>query len=904
MGEQGGDGGSTGEPDSLLAAIAAAPDGKPAEPLARVAHFRIVGPLGSGGMGVVYRAEDETLRRLVALKVLRDASVSEESRQRFLREARSAAAIAHPNVAVVHQIGDDAGRVYIAMELVEGESLRDRLERGPLDVATARDLALQIARGLAAAHDKGIVHRDLKPENVMITPAGVVKLLDFGLAKSAERPSAEALAQARTETLVTSEAGRILGTPQYMSPEQAMGDPLDVRSDVFSFGVVLYEMLAGTRPFAGTTARAMLLAITRDPPPPLRERAPAVDERTEAVVLKCLAKAPDDRYRSGAEVVAALAGQGSPGATTESRMDVPPTTRAEAAQTRRTVPRNGLFVLGAVGLVAVAAGWWLANREASSSPPSSSSSAQASASAAPGPIAITDHPPPRTGSPEAAAEYAAAMQAYRDAAMSVGNLKLTQATKLDPNFAAAQLRLLFYEAMSRDMARRRFAAASQNRASLSERDRDLLGVAEALVLPGTVDHAEATRRIRVVASRWHDDPEVALVAGMQLGFAGELPAAFAELDRALALDGHFALALHERAVFQSDSGDGDGVLATAEQCLALSPTAAACARRRAEVFATRGQCEPMEREARRAITAEPNSAYAHGYLVDALAARRVPVDAVRDAVLNAVRFEDEADRPASTEILEGRLALYTGDLAAAFAHELEADRLLRKNDPGLQDYLPIVYEEEIGERPKSVRLAEEFLRHVAAGVGVDVEAGDLSFVLAELRLAGRMGEADFARKRDVWVAQAGSATRTHGEADDSAWVDFYARPATTPAQAREAIAALPRFVPLPRDIGNPGTWTAREEAIGRVYLLAGDLDDAIEHLRLAAGSCGVLTNLHLYVRAHEELGEALAAKGDTVGACAQYGVVLSYWGNARPRSVTADLARAGMRRLGCASAKP
>ena len=203
-------------------------------------------------MGVVYRAEDETLRRTVALKLLSDTGGDEETRQRFLREARSAAAITHPNVATVYQVGEADGRPYIAMELVEGESLRTRLGRGRLDVAAARELATQMARGLAAAHGKGIVHRDLKPENVMITPEGVVKLLDFGLAKPAtERviSGTTDVGLAKTETLVTSDAGRVMGTAEYMSPEQAVGEPLDVRSDVFSFGVVLYEMLAGSRPF-------------------------------------------------------------------------------------------------------------------------------------------------------------------------------------------------------------------------------------------------------------------------------------------------------------------------------------------------------------------------------------------------------------------------------------------------------------------------------------------------------------------------------------------------------------------------------------------------------------------------------------------------------------------------------
>jgi serine/threonine-protein kinase len=299
----------------------------------RVAHFRIVGRLGEGGMGQVYRAEDETLRRTVALKLLPDASGNEEKRQRFLREARSAAAISHPNVAVVHQVGEADGRIYIAMELVEGENLRARLARGRLDVATAKDIAVQIARGLAAAHDKGIVHRDLKPENVMITPSGVVKLLDFGLAKSGiEKPPPSGkteAALAKTETLVTSDEGRIMGTPGYMSPEQAMGEALDVRSDVFSFGIVLYEMLSGTRPFAGASTGAVLVAIVRDSAPPLRERVPEVDEATEALVLRCLSKPPSGRFENAAAIVKALAGQMPPMATTPSLTDVESIARRE-----------------------------------------------------------------------------------------------------------------------------------------------------------------------------------------------------------------------------------------------------------------------------------------------------------------------------------------------------------------------------------------------------------------------------------------------------------------------------------------------------------------------------------------------------------------------------------------------
>jgi formylglycine-generating enzyme required for sulfatase activity/dienelactone hydrolase len=261
-------------------------------------HFEITDKLAEGGMGVLYRARDTRLGRTVAIKLLRPEVVADPERtQRFVQEARAASALSHPNIVTIHDIGEDRRRgTWIAMECLDGESLRQRLERGRLAVEEALRIALEVARGLAAAHAAGIVHRDVKPANVMITNSGLVKVLDFGLAKLvASDGTAE---DSRAPTLSSppfTRLGVLLGTPAYMSPEQAEGRPVDARSDVFSFGALLYEMLAGRRPFEGASELSLLSAILRDLPPRLRSLRPEVDPRVEKLIDRCLAKHPAAR---------------------------------------------------------------------------------------------------------------------------------------------------------------------------------------------------------------------------------------------------------------------------------------------------------------------------------------------------------------------------------------------------------------------------------------------------------------------------------------------------------------------------------------------------------------------------------------------------------------------------------
>ncbi|HEX7616692.1 MAG TPA: protein kinase [Thermoanaerobaculia bacterium] len=274
-------------------------------PGSQLGPYEILSPLGRGGMGEVWRATDTRVDRAVALKVLPEEFFeSEERRGRFGREAKLLASLNHPGIATLYSFEEIVGRHVLAMELVEGDDLATRISSGPLSPEEIHSFALQIAEALAAAHEKGIVHRDLKPANVRLTSGGRVKLLDFGLAKRADEPSAGS--EDATATAALSEAGAVMGTVPYMSPEQVSGRPLDARSDLFSLGIVLYEMASGRRPFAGGSTAELASAILRDPPPPVgRVRADLPEELAEAIG-RCLEKNPQDRFSSARDFLAAL----------------------------------------------------------------------------------------------------------------------------------------------------------------------------------------------------------------------------------------------------------------------------------------------------------------------------------------------------------------------------------------------------------------------------------------------------------------------------------------------------------------------------------------------------------------------------------------------------------------------
>src|SRR3990172_7042820 len=256
-------------------------------------------------MGVVYRALDTKLDREVAIKVLPPELVVDATRRRrFVQEAKAAASIHHPHIATIHEIDEAEGVHFIAMELIQGEKLSEALARERLSVSRTLELATELAEGLAKAHEKLVVHRDLKPANVMITEEGHVKIIDFGLAKLVEpfRPLAGGASEAETGHRGETDPGQILGTVSYMSPEQARGEAIDHRSDIFGFGVVLYEMLTGTLPFRGKTGTDTLSAILRDPTP--RLSGIESSEELQHVVNRCLAKDPEERYQTTKDLLA------------------------------------------------------------------------------------------------------------------------------------------------------------------------------------------------------------------------------------------------------------------------------------------------------------------------------------------------------------------------------------------------------------------------------------------------------------------------------------------------------------------------------------------------------------------------------------------------------------------------
>lgn len=340
-----------------------------------ISHYRIVDKIGLGGMGVVYKAEDIRLGRFVALKFLPEELANDpQLRERFLMEARAASALNHPNICTIHDMGEDGGRAYIAMEFLDGHNLKDLVGRGPLPTPQLLDIAVQVADGLEAAHAQGIIHRDIKLANIFVTNSGRAKILDFGLAKrTTPKQSSSAVAGDGEAEPETNSGRSVLGTAAYMSPEQALGKSLDLRTDIFSFGIVLYEMATGQAPFMGDTTGVLLLSIVQGTPLAPRQLNPGVPEGLQAIIQRCLEKEREQRYPNVAELRADLrklqqsagtqeAGQPKPSASSQKAAEKPPfgsTTnlKLEVSPARKRSKLKKAALLIALLLLGTIGGW-------------------------------------------------------------------------------------------------------------------------------------------------------------------------------------------------------------------------------------------------------------------------------------------------------------------------------------------------------------------------------------------------------------------------------------------------------------------------------------------------------------------------------------------------------------------
>jgi serine/threonine-protein kinase len=313
-------------------------------------RYRFLEKLGAGGMGEVYLAEDTKLNRKVAIKFIQPGSApDDQANRRLLREARAAAMLDHPNICAIHEVGEEAGRSFIVMQYLEGETLDLRIKREPFNLTHALGIAVEVADALSDAHAHGIIHRDIKPSNVIVTPRGQAKVTDFGLASTGSGARA---AESETQSLLTS-ADAVMGTVPYMSPEQLTGDQVDARSDIFSFGVTLYEMVSGRRPFASETTAATASAILTQEPPPLTRYRADLPEELQRIVRKCLEKDRERRYQSAADLKVDLDSLRRDTLSGSSQL-----TAAGVAEARSKRHRILAMAAVAAGVIVVIGGWY------------------------------------------------------------------------------------------------------------------------------------------------------------------------------------------------------------------------------------------------------------------------------------------------------------------------------------------------------------------------------------------------------------------------------------------------------------------------------------------------------------------------------------------------------------------
>jgi serine/threonine-protein kinase len=914
--------------------------------------------LGEGGMAQVYRAHDPRLHRRVALKVLRIDSVASFTAGRsdsdpasnastlIMREARAAAALDHPNAVSVFDVGEAEGEVFLAMELVVGKSLRSYVGDASVPWETKLRWMVDAARALSAAHERGLVHRDVKPENVMVRPDGVVKVLDFGIAKrvKVDVASGTTLDDPKTQSLL----GGLVGTPWYLSPEQIRGEAVDGRTDQFSWGVMTYELLTGQLPWPkGVDGFQLVLAILNKVPDPPSKLLPDLPSIVDATITKTLAKSPAQRFEAMEYIVAALEAVASsslriwanvPASATSKTDPAPPpepavptqrtdmvfesaTASALAGQAERGAPggattqpsrrpapppatlRRPVLVAGTL-MAAAAAVALLAARLTRAPQPGPASPA----SAAPSTVAtaITDLKPPVSSVPEAIAAYRTFQQSFRDADWRAARTALEDAVARDPTMAAAQLRLAYMQSLQstdEGHVRATFMLAERHRATLDERDTALLDALEPYLQREPSDPVESERRLEAMHARWPLDAEIAYVLGSVRYDRGDFAEALQGMDAAVAIDPAFAQAWSARGGVLAYLGRLDDARTALDEARRKSRTATEPLWYSAEIAEQQGRCADEEAATREWLSRDPDDWFGYQYLASSLAAEGKPTDTVRTA-LEQKWVREGADERAKREPIEhAELDVLTGDFASAQARLDELEKHLAA-EPGAQAHaesqaLLLRVAEESGQTDRVRAVASSYLARKDAWSPphrvdeVSMFLDPVPEMLVALARVGAIDEAQLDRQRAEWLAT--WRAKTSAAYLGYLWIAGWAASTSTHDQAEAALRAQPEFGALPRFVP---TFPANV-LVGHAYRLAGRTDDAIDALRRGVAACTMLGEGLRTTRGSFELGQALESAGDTAGACTAYGVVLARWGHAKPRSVTADRARARWSAIGC-----
>jgi serine/threonine-protein kinase len=915
--------------------------------------------LGQGGMGAVYRARDLKLQRLVALKIMaprdpsgRPSGVTSDGAARLLREARAAAALNHPNVVSVYDVGEVDGAPFIAMEIVLGRSLRACMT----DASQADKIRwlVDIAKALGAAHEHGLVHRDVKPENVMVRTDGVVKVLDFGIARraqSAETPAADA---AILPTLTGQ--GVVMGTPLYMAPEQIRGEDLDGRTDQFAWGVLAYELLSGKIPWGRTDdVMALVAAIVTREPERLDRIAPVVASAVADVVHRALAKGVADRFATMGDVAAAMLAASGTNASeiaspkseprtggekkiesvdralvaTEAAISDPALVATEAAprtdpalvatEAALSVPRVeaaapspppsksrrvlliGLAIAAIGGVIGALS---LRSTGAKEKESATIASAADSANAPAGAVACKDAPIPQSKSADAVAAYRRGIQAWCDGNFGRMRLDFQKATELDPAMAAAHLRLgdIMFGEGDVEKARLELQLANQLRETLTPFERDMLAWDEALAMHESPDWNESLRVLDAALARAPGNAELwADRAQSEIGL-NHYAQGSADAKRALEIDRHFGAAWYFLAQTSVSERRYEDAKHSVDECIKVSTGAAACLILRAQLRVAENECDGLEADARALGAAAPESHYSPRYLADVLALHGAEPEAVKSAL---AKWVQRTPNPSTARPLaEARLALWTGDFAAADAAGKAWQNALgdtadvkMRSDAVWQRISGLV---ESGKLADAGALANTFQAELdlslRSGLNEGVFGDMTPRILEVARRSGAVTRAKWSQRRDDWIA---AWKKTLPGKDDARAVELsaYVVPVETADDAKEALERLPALLPFTFELLPTADFT-----LGKAYFLADRTADAIPHLERAARSCVGLESPVDTVRALMMLGHARAKSGDRAGACAAYDGVVARWGAAKGRSVTLEETERERKKLGCGSA--